>query len=179
MLPLQHDGTISSYKWTQTAGPIIMLSRSTTAKPTFTAPLVAADTTLTFSLIVKDNDGVASAAPDSVNILVRNVDNVPQDDDNNNNNKLTTAKELVTYVKNMHLPHSMEKVLIGSSSLNYEREQSDNNNNKNSQNDKAFCGKLGAFSNKVNATEKSSRLTLNQSKELKHLAQETKSSLGC
>src|SRR3989475_7335835 len=38
------DGTTLTYSWTQTAGPIVTLSNSNTATPTFTAPIVGADT---------------------------------------------------------------------------------------------------------------------------------------
>ena len=64
------DGTIASYAWTQTAGPSVTLSSSSAQKPTFTAPQVTQDTTLTFSLVVKDNSGASSAA-NTVNILVK------------------------------------------------------------------------------------------------------------
>ena len=36
------DGTIASYTWTQTEGPPVVLDDATTAKPTFTAPVVGA-----------------------------------------------------------------------------------------------------------------------------------------
>jgi hypothetical protein len=66
------DGTIASYAWTQTAGPSVTLTGADTANPTFTAPSVTTDTTLTFSLVVTDNDGASSTA-DTVNVLVTNV----------------------------------------------------------------------------------------------------------
>ncbi len=56
------DGTIASYAWTQTAGTTVTLSSGTAAQPTFTAPGVAAATTLTFSLTVTDNRGATSPA---------------------------------------------------------------------------------------------------------------------
>ena len=65
------DGTIVSYKWQQIAGPTVTLSSPDSASTTFTAPLVAADTTLTFKLIVTDNDGASSSA--TTNVLVKNV----------------------------------------------------------------------------------------------------------
>ena len=50
------DGTISGYTWTQTGGsPAVTLSSRTVARPTFDAPAVTATTTLTFSLVVRDN----------------------------------------------------------------------------------------------------------------------------
>ena len=66
------DGTITSYAWTQTAGSAVTLSSATASQPTFTAPSVATATTLTFSLIVTDNLGAASAAS-TVNITVNPV----------------------------------------------------------------------------------------------------------
>jgi hypothetical protein len=56
------DGSVASYAWTQTAGSAVALSSATAAQPTFTAPTVATATTLTFSLVVTDNRGAASAA---------------------------------------------------------------------------------------------------------------------
>jgi hypothetical protein len=63
------DGTIATYAWTQTAGTNVTLSSTSVAQPTFTAPTVATATTLTFSLIVTDNLGLASTAS-TVNITV-------------------------------------------------------------------------------------------------------------
>ncbi len=65
------DGTIASYAWKQTAGATVTLAGATTAKPTFTAPDIAADTTLTFELTVTDNKG--AIAKNTVNILVKAV----------------------------------------------------------------------------------------------------------
>jgi len=75
------DGSASSdpdndpltYKWTAPAG--ITLSSTTVAKPTFTAPEVAADTNYTFSLIV--NDGTVDAPVDQVVITVKQVNKAP------------------------------------------------------------------------------------------------------
>jgi hypothetical protein len=64
-------GTIASYTWKQTAGPSVELNTDRPAQPTFIVPQVSQDTTLTFSLVVTDNNG-ASSAPDTVNILVKN-----------------------------------------------------------------------------------------------------------
>ncbi len=62
------DGTTSVYEWTAPAG--VTLSSTTVANPTFTAPTVSsAPLTLTFSLVVKDSEGKASA-PDTVVITV-------------------------------------------------------------------------------------------------------------
>jgi hypothetical protein len=66
-------GTIASYTWTQTAGPSVELNLDRPAQPTFIAPPVTQDTSLTFSLVVTDNSGTASSATDTVNILVKNL----------------------------------------------------------------------------------------------------------
>ena len=63
------DGSIASYAWTQTAGTAVSLSSAAVSQPTFTAPSVATATTFTFSLIVTDNLGAASAAS-TVNVTV-------------------------------------------------------------------------------------------------------------
>jgi PKD domain len=70
------DGTIASYAWTQVGTPAVTLSSATAAQPTFTAPTVATATTLTFSLVVTDNRGAASAAA-TVSITVSPVANTP------------------------------------------------------------------------------------------------------
>jgi hypothetical protein len=64
------DGTIASFAWTQTAGGAVTLSSTSTAAPTFTAPTVASATTLTFSLVVTDNRGLASNNNATVNVTV-------------------------------------------------------------------------------------------------------------
>ncbi len=63
------DGSIASYAWIQTLGAAVTLSSSSAAQPTFTAPTVATATTLTFSLVVTDNQG-ASSASSTVNVTV-------------------------------------------------------------------------------------------------------------
>ncbi len=69
------DGTITAYAWKQTAGSSVTLSGATTAKPTFTAPTVTADTPLTFELTVTDNNG--ATAKSTVVITVKNVNAPP------------------------------------------------------------------------------------------------------
>ncbi|WP_225408769.1 myxosortase-dependent M36 family metallopeptidase [Stigmatella hybrida] len=69
------DGDTLTYAWTQTAGPTVALSDATVANPTFTAPEVAADTELTFSLVV--SDGSASSEPSTVTLTVRDVNRAP------------------------------------------------------------------------------------------------------
>src|SRR5581483_9388007 len=58
------DGDALTYNWSQTAGPAVTLSDAHAVNPTFVAPNVTEDTTLTFSLVV--NDGLHDSAPDSV-----------------------------------------------------------------------------------------------------------------
>jgi hypothetical protein len=65
------DGTIASYSWTQTAGPTVTLSNANTATASFTAPLVTANTVLTFQLTVTDNQGATGI--DTVNVTVNDV----------------------------------------------------------------------------------------------------------
>ena len=60
------DGDILTYSWTQTLGPSVTLSSTTTVSPTFTAPDEAE--TLVFSLTV--SDGTVNSAPDTVIIGV-------------------------------------------------------------------------------------------------------------
>ncbi len=69
------DGTITSYKWQQTAGPAVTLSTPNSVSTTFTAPSVLSDTALTFKLTVTDNNGASSIA--SVSVLVKNVNQPP------------------------------------------------------------------------------------------------------
>ncbi len=68
-------GTALTYAWTQTAGPAAVLSSTAVAKPTFTAPDVTADSTLTFQLIA--SDAQVSSAPSSTNVVVKSANRVP------------------------------------------------------------------------------------------------------
>jgi hypothetical protein len=62
------DGDSLAWQWTQTGGsPVVLLSSATISQPTFTAPGHA--TVLTFTLVVTDSLGLASA-PDVVTITV-------------------------------------------------------------------------------------------------------------
>ncbi|MFT4925478.1 MAG: hypothetical protein ACI8WB_001571 [Phenylobacterium sp.] len=63
------DGSIASYAWTQTAGTSVTLNNADSATPTFTAPAIVGDETLTFSLTVTDTDGASHT--DSTDILVQ------------------------------------------------------------------------------------------------------------
>ncbi len=68
------DDTIT-YLWSQTQGPTVTLSSSTSASPTFDAPAVNSNQAiLTFSLTV--NDGTVDSTPDTVDITVLDTDDV-------------------------------------------------------------------------------------------------------
>ena len=62
------DGDALTYSWTKTAGPAVTLSDSSAVKPTFAAPDVSGNTTITFSLTV--SDGLNSDS-DTVSITVQ------------------------------------------------------------------------------------------------------------
>lgn len=51
------DGTIASFAWSQVSGTAVTLTNANTANASFTAPVVAANTALTFRLTVTDDDG--------------------------------------------------------------------------------------------------------------------------
>jgi hypothetical protein len=78
---VQLDGSGSStnpaggsltYQWTQTSGPSVTLSDSTSENPTFTAPLSGATQELVFELVVTSEQDISSE-PDSVTITVNPV----------------------------------------------------------------------------------------------------------
>jgi hypothetical protein len=66
------DGSIAGYAWTQTAGNAVPLSSASASQPSFTAPSVMAAATLTFRLVVTDNDGAASSGS-TVSVTVNPV----------------------------------------------------------------------------------------------------------
>lgn len=66
------DGDSITYSWTQTAGPAVTLSNPNAASPTFTAPTITSDATLTFELTV--SDGASTSAPDTVNVSVNDLE---------------------------------------------------------------------------------------------------------
>ena len=68
------DGSIDSYAWQQvdSSGYSISLSGANTAEPTFTVPVVAADTDLIFQLTVTDNLGKSSQANVTVSVIYNN-----------------------------------------------------------------------------------------------------------
>ncbi|KFE62096.1 myxosortase-dependent M36 family metallopeptidase [Hyalangium minutum] len=70
------DEDALTYTWVQTGGPAVQLEGSNTSKPTFTAPQVSSDTTLSFNLVVTDADGAKSDVV-SVSIKVVNVNKAP------------------------------------------------------------------------------------------------------
>ncbi|MAG55652.1 MAG: hypothetical protein CMJ83_05105 [Planctomycetes bacterium] len=74
------DGDALTYSWTQIAGPVtVSLDLLDPVHPTFTSPLVdVGGATLTFELIV--NDGQLPSAPSTVDVTIKNVNNVPLGD---------------------------------------------------------------------------------------------------
>ena len=64
--------SIASYAWSQIDNSGITVTLDTTAsQPTFTAPDVSGDVTLTFSLTVTASDGLESDPPATVNVVVK------------------------------------------------------------------------------------------------------------
>ncbi|WP_163988535.1 myxosortase-dependent M36 family metallopeptidase [Pyxidicoccus caerfyrddinensis] len=68
------DGSTVTYQWTQVGGPWVTLTGATTAKPSFTAPDVDANTELTFRLVVSDGTLTSEAA--TVTVTVTQSDNI-------------------------------------------------------------------------------------------------------
>ena len=62
------DGVIESYAWTQTDGASVTLTDANTSMPSFTAPTVNGQATLTFALKVTDDKG--ATASDDVDVEV-------------------------------------------------------------------------------------------------------------
>ncbi len=62
------DGVIVSYAWVQTGGTAVTLTGADTAMPSFVAPATAE--TLTFQLVVTDNDGVTGADTVAITVTV-------------------------------------------------------------------------------------------------------------
>ena len=68
------DGTVVAYTWTQTGGPTVSLSGSSSAQPVFTTPDVGPNgSALTFRLTVTDNGGLQSSDSCIVNVSWVNV----------------------------------------------------------------------------------------------------------
>jgi streptogramin lyase len=64
------DGNIISYSWKQTGGPIVVLNNANIMTTSFTAPNITSDTSIAFSLTVKDNKG-ATGDPATIYIIVK------------------------------------------------------------------------------------------------------------
>lgn len=62
------DGSITSYQWTQTSGPAVSLTNASQASASFIAPVVGVATSLSFQLMVKDNNN--ATATDEVVVTV-------------------------------------------------------------------------------------------------------------
>lgn len=67
------DGSITSYSWTQTGGPDVVLANADSAEASFNAPDVNVDTQLTFQLRVTDDQG----ASDSDTLIVTILSGLP------------------------------------------------------------------------------------------------------
>jgi len=84
-LPLaivRDDGGAPSIEWSQTGPgdppmPAVTLSSTTAQQPTFTAPEVTADTTLTFQLQVTEVGGAMRSVTDEVEVVVSNTPSAP------------------------------------------------------------------------------------------------------
>jgi K319L-like, PKD domain/Bacterial Ig domain/Calcineurin-like phosphoesterase len=69
------DGTITSYLWTQTEGPSVVLNSTNTAEASFDAPIVSNDTLLKFNLTVTDNGGATNS--DTVVVTIKDANQPP------------------------------------------------------------------------------------------------------
>ncbi len=86
---VQLDGTGSSdpqndplnFAWTQVGGPGVLINNPGTATPTFLAPYISSNQTLTFKLVV--DDGTSFSDPDYVDIVVGNINTPPEADAGN------------------------------------------------------------------------------------------------
>ena len=65
------SGDSLTYSWTQTSGSSVTLSNASAAQPTFTAPDVDSETTLTFELGVSDGSATDT---DTMNVTVQDTD---------------------------------------------------------------------------------------------------------
>ena len=62
------DGVVSVYEWTQLAGTNVTLNQTNPEMPTFTAPDLDVNETLTFQLIVTDDDGATDSVSKPVTV---------------------------------------------------------------------------------------------------------------
>jgi hypothetical protein len=70
------DGSITTYAWTQTDGPMVILTGADTDSASFTSPTVAAETDLIFELEVTDDDALTDTDSVTITVLPPNVDPV-------------------------------------------------------------------------------------------------------
>lgn len=84
------DGDILTYSWVQTAGPSVSLSSATAAQPTFTAPDIGVNTSVTFELTV--NDGSNSSTVDTVTV---NIGTWTEGDSGDNNIRGTAGDDKI------------------------------------------------------------------------------------
>jgi hypothetical protein len=70
------SGGTLTYQWTQTSGPIVTLSDSISANPTFTAPDSQVQDTIVFELVVTNEQDIQSK-PDTVTITINKFDSTP------------------------------------------------------------------------------------------------------
>jgi len=70
------DGSIAKYNWKQKSGTQVALTGETTAKASFLAPTVSANTELQFELTVEDNEGATATQNVTVKVTPANVPEV-------------------------------------------------------------------------------------------------------
>ncbi|WP_249351797.1 PKD domain-containing protein [Pseudoalteromonas citrea] len=63
------DGTVTSYQWSQKSGYAVTIRDKNQANASFTAPVLDADTTLEFELLVTDDKG--ATAKDTFNVKIK------------------------------------------------------------------------------------------------------------
>ncbi|KAF7764323.1 hypothetical protein PCIT_b0294 [Pseudoalteromonas citrea] len=66
------DGTVASYQWSQKSGYAVTIRDKNQANASFTAPVLDADTTLEFELLVTDDKG--ATAKDTLNVKVKRAE---------------------------------------------------------------------------------------------------------
>ena len=65
------DGNIVSYQWEQISGPKIQLDNTDKAEINFTAPAINSPQTLTFKILVTDNDGLVATDQISISVTTK------------------------------------------------------------------------------------------------------------